>query len=172
MSTMDEELEKMCGKISLSEGEHNEITISEGEIVEAKAQGENCVVGKIWTEKSVNKEAFRSVLSRIWRLAGWVVFKELNDNLWLFEFTEVDDKRRVMEGRPWSFDRQALILNDFDGNTPLSLMQFNLAPIWVQVHDMPLLCMTRGVGVKIGESLGNLEAVDISGEGAGWGCCL
>lgn len=80
------------------------------------------MVGKIWAEKSVNKEAFRSMLSRIWQLAGQVVFKELLNNLWLFEFTKVDDKQRVLEGRPWSFDHQALILNDFDGRTPLSLM--------------------------------------------------
>jgi hypothetical protein len=68
----------------------------------------------------VNKEAFRSVLSHIWRTVGPVVFKEVQDNVWVFEFTNIDDKKRVMEGRPWSFDCQILVLNDLDGSVPLA----------------------------------------------------
>jgi hypothetical protein len=37
---------------------------------------------------------------------------------------------------------------------------------------MPLLCMTKGVGIRIGESLGEAEDVDIVGDGARWGLCL
>jgi hypothetical protein len=40
------------------------------------------------------------------------------------------------------------------------------------VHDLPLLCMNRGVGKKIGDSLGVLENVDVAGDGVGWGRCL
>jgi hypothetical protein len=32
--------------------------------------------------------------------------------------------------------------------------------------------MTKGVGEKIGESMGKLEDVDVAGDGAGWGRCL
>jgi hypothetical protein len=68
----------------------------------------------------VNKEAFRSVLSHIWCTVGPVVFKEVQDNVWVFEFTNIDDKKKVMEGRPWSFDCQILVLNDLDGSVPLA----------------------------------------------------
>jgi hypothetical protein len=37
---------------------------------------------------------------------------------------------------------------------------------------MPLLCMNKSVGSKIGESLEELEDVDVVGDGAGWGRCL
>ncbi|XP_059441720.1 uncharacterized protein At4g02000-like [Corylus avellana] len=77
-----------------------------------------------------------------------------------------------MEGRPWSFDRQILVLKDFDGEIPPSQMDFSFSPIWIQVHDMPLLCMTKGVGSRIGESMGVLEDVDVAGDGEGWGRCL
>jgi hypothetical protein len=129
-------------------------------------------VGKLWSEKPTNKEAFKTVFSRIWRLIGTVVFKELQDHLWLFEFSDAGDKRRVLAGRPWAFDRQILVINEFDGKTPPSMMDFTSTPIWVQVHEMPLLCMSRAVGTKIGESLGKLEDVDLAGDGAGWGRCL
>jgi hypothetical protein len=51
-------------------------------------------------------------------------------------------------------------------------MIFTSTPIWIQVHDMPLLCMSKMVGIKIGESMGTLEDVDLAGDGAGWGRCL
>lgn len=169
---MAEEIACLCNKISLKEGEKRGITILEGEVEEVKEQGTMCLVGKLWMDKVANKETFKTVFSRIWRLMGRVVFKELQENLWLFEFSDNEDKRRVMEGRSWSFDRHILVLNEFDGTTPPPHMKFDHSPIWVQVHDMPLLCMTKRVGEKIGESMGVLEDVDVAGEGVGWGRCL
>jgi hypothetical protein len=81
-------------------GEKASITITEGEIEEIRAQGGRCLVGRIWMTKRVNKEAFKVVLTRVWRTTRGVVFKELDDNIWLFEFEEVDDMQRVLDGRP------------------------------------------------------------------------
>jgi hypothetical protein len=122
--------------------------------------------------RKVNKEAFKTVLSRIWRILNGVIFKELDDNIWLFEFEDADDMLRVLARRPWSYDRQILVINEFDGTIPSSQMAFNHSSFWVQIHDMPLLCMTKGIGMKIGGSMGRLLDVDLAGEGAGWGRCL
>jgi hypothetical protein len=51
-------------------------------------------------------------------------------------------------------------------------MAFKQSSFWVQVHNMPLLCMTKGIVVKIGESMWQLEEVDLAGDGVGWGRCL
>jgi hypothetical protein len=37
---------------------------------------------------------------------------------------------------------------------------------------MPLLCMSRAMGTKIGRTLGDLEDVDVAGDGASWGKSL
>jgi hypothetical protein len=166
---MEDKIEKLCGKISLTDGEKIGIQISEGEVAENMVSGGLCLVGKVWADKQVHKEGFKTALSRIWRLVEEVTFKELQDNMWLFEFSNLVDKERVMAGRPWTFDRQILVLNDFNGRTPPSQLDFTLSPIWVQVHDLPLLCMNRSVGSKIGASLGKLEDVDVAGDGVGWG---
>ena len=105
-------------------------------------------------------------------MAGFVVFKELETNLWLFKFEEEDDKNRVLTGRPWSYDRHMLVLNEFHGHCPPSQMVFLHSLVWVQVYGMPLLCMTKGIGSKIGASLGELEEVDVAGDGLGWSRCL
>lgn len=116
---MANDLEDLCGKISLTEGEKIGIQVEEGEVAEGRKVGGKCLVKKVWTDKNVNKEAFRSVLSNIWRIVGGVKFKDLRDNIWLFEFTDEVHKRRVLEGRPWSFDRQIL-----------SLMEVHCLPNW------------------------------------------
>jgi hypothetical protein len=113
--------------------------------------------------KKLNKEAFKAILTRIWRPAGRVVFKEIQENLWLFEFFEDGDKHKVLAGRPWSYDRTLLILNEFDGQISPSQMDFSFSPIWIQIHDMPLGCMNRAVGHQIGNSIGRVE------DDVGWG---
>ena len=145
---MEECLERMCSKISLIDGEKVGIKVVEGDVAKIREKSMNCLVGKLWTKKAINKEAFQTVLSRIWHTVRQVVFKELLDNCWLFEFSRKSKKQRVLEGRPWSFDRFALVLNDFDGKIALSQMDFTYTPIWVQVHDMPLLRMNRVWGLK------------------------
>jgi hypothetical protein len=169
---MAEGLEELCGKISLIAGEKQGLKITEGEVAVTREKGKRCLIGWLWAGKHTNKEAFQTVLSQIWRTRRGVVFKEIQENLWLFEFEEEDDMMRVKKGRPWSFDRQILVLNDFDGSITPSKMDFTRSPFWIQVHDMPLLCMTKGIGTRIGESLGELVDVDIAGDGAGWGRCM
>lgn len=40
------------------------------------------------------------------------------------------------------------------------------------MHDMPLICMNKREGTKIGESLGVLEDMDLASDGGGWGRSL
>lgn len=64
------------------------------------------------------------------------------------------------------------MLKELARDVPPVQMKFTHSPFWIQVHDMPLLCMNKGVGTKIGESLGELEDVDVAGDGVRWGRCL
>lgn len=95
--------------------------------------------------------------------------KEIREDMWLFEFSEDRDKQKVLAGRPWSYDRTLLILNEFDGKISPSQMDFSSTPIWVQVHDMPLGCMNRGMGSQIGSSLREVEEVAVAEDDVGWG---
>jgi hypothetical protein len=99
---MAKDLEELCSKISLTDGEKVGINISEGEIAYRKDKEEHCLIGKIGNDRKINKEAFKSLLSCLWRTMGKVVFKVVLDNVWLFEFEDCEDKRHVIEGRQWS----------------------------------------------------------------------
>jgi len=83
------------------------------------------LIGWLDEARKINKDAFKTLLTRIWRIKGRVFFKEIHDNLWLFEYSEDEDLRCVLEGRPWSYDRTLLVVNEFDGRTPPSQMVFS-----------------------------------------------
>ena len=65
-----------------------------------------------------------------------------------------------------------LVINEYNGNIPPSQLEFNQSPFWVQVHEMPLVCMNKSVGTKIGSSMGTLEEINVAGDGMGWGTYL
>jgi hypothetical protein len=44
---MADEIERLCSKVSLTEGEKEGIQVHEGEIAEGREIGEKCLVGKI-----------------------------------------------------------------------------------------------------------------------------
>lgn len=72
----------------LTVGEQRGISISDEDTEELRSKGLKCLVGRLGEAKKINKESFKAVLTRVWRLKGGVFFKEIQDNLWLFEFTE------------------------------------------------------------------------------------
>jgi hypothetical protein len=157
------------GNFPLTAGESQSIQLEVEEVKDLRAKGKKCLVGRLGVLKRFNKEAFKNLLIRIWRLAGDLFCKEILDNVWVFEFEEDNDRRRVLEGRPWTYDRTILIMDELDGQKAPSQMTFTHTPIWIQVHDMPMDFMSRGIGSKIGASLGNVEEVAVADDDVGWG---
>lgn len=47
-------------------------------------------------------------------------------------------------------------------------MRFNHEVFWIQMHDLPLGCMTRDVRKSIGESAGTVERIDVNNDGVGY----
>jgi hypothetical protein len=115
---MGDDLETLCGRFSLIGGETVCTKILEGDIAADREKGEKCLVGRIGDTIKVNKDAFKSILSHLWYTVGFVVFSKVQDNVCLFELVDVEDEKRVMEGRPGSLDWQILVLNVFDKRVP------------------------------------------------------
>ncbi|XP_062145994.1 uncharacterized protein LOC133853965 [Alnus glutinosa] len=157
--------------MTLTEGEKLGIIINEDDTADLCSKSGLCLIGRLLSERRVQKEAFQIMMSRLWQTLASVTFKEIHDNLWLLEFANESDRRRIKEGKPWLFDRSVLVLKEVDDSTSLLQMDFTKALFWVQVHDMPLTCMNKGVGIHIGESLGKVEEVDVTSGGIGWGRC-
>jgi len=129
---MEELIESMGDRIKLTEGERKGITIIEFYTADLRARSECCLLGRLISDRRIQKEAFKALMTRLWKTLEAVAFKELLDNL---------------------FDRSVLVLKEIDENIPPLQMDFSKALFWVQGHDMPLTCMNREVGFWIGQSM-------------------
>jgi hypothetical protein len=166
---MEEDLAKRWGKFSLLDEENTGVSIQDSELVPLVSRGKFCLVGKLLADRVVAKDFLRGPLLRMWKPGGPVSFKGLGENIFLVEFDNEWDKTKVMEGRPWLFDGNLVSLNDFDGLTPPNQMNFDKASFWVRMYNLPLACMGRDIGVKIGSSVGVVKEVDLVDDDIGWG---
>jgi hypothetical protein len=98
-----------------------------------------------------------------------VTFKVIGENMFIVEFELEWDKMRIMDGRSWLFDGNLVSLEDFDGLTPPADMNFDQASFLVRMYNLPLACMGKDVGKKLGASVRIVEDVDVLDEEAGWG---
>ncbi|XP_041017882.1 uncharacterized protein LOC121260096 [Juglans microcarpa x Juglans regia] len=167
-----EDLATQWERLHLSKEESYFFHINPKNYTEEDARGKNCLVGKALTKKSVNNEAFRVTMSQIWKLEGWVIFKELGEQCFLIEFQKLIDKDRVLSGCPWFFDRHRLTMMEVDETISIHALQFRFEPFWVQLHNLPLATMTEEFGQQFAGSIGHVIRVEAEADGRAWGRCL
>ncbi|XP_071939973.1 uncharacterized protein [Coffea arabica] len=70
----------------------------------------------------------------------------------IFQFTILDSKHkeRIIEGGPWIIDNQILVLRKWKVGIEEDEDVFSLAPVWVQVWNLPIHCLSKAVGKKVG----------------------
>lgn len=162
---MADDLTRMWGNLSLTEEESVKVEIKDQIVGEIVNRGRSCLVGRLLVERMVSKEIIRSTLIRGWRPSGTLPFKFLGENLFLMEFEKSWDKSQVLEGRLWVFEGSLFLVEDFDGLTPPTEIEFEKVAFWVRMFNLPLACMGTEVGSQIGASVGEVEAVDTNEEG-------
>lgn len=80
------------------------------------------------SNRMINKEAFRNTMSKVWSLGGWLQFKEMGNKKIMVEFQCDQDKIKVMQGRPWTFDKLLICLEDVDWTISPNEMKFAHEP--------------------------------------------
>ena len=169
LRAMGDELLNLWANLSLSKVEDGELEIQSTVVKEVVQRGQLCIVGKLVSERMISKEIIKNTLMRLWRFKRNFTFKVLAENLFLIEFEVANDKIRVLEGRPWDFEGNLFLVEDFDGRTSPLEFTFDKASFWVQMMNLPLACMSREVGFKLGASVRKVEEVGTEKDGIGWG---
>ncbi|KAJ8421863.1 hypothetical protein Cgig2_009348 [Carnegiea gigantea] len=120
---MDEELLQL----RLIEEEDEIIDVVDADSEERSAQIVLYLYGKLLTSKSFNPKAMKSILKNIWKPERGVVIRELDSNLFAFQFFSTADKGFVLNEGSWCFDGKILLLTEVTGlEQPLEI-QFNTA---------------------------------------------
>lgn len=79
----------------------------------------------------VEFSAMQQTLAALWKPGRGVYMKELEANLYLFQFYHELDVKRVLEGSPWSFNRRALVMARMQEGENLRNINLNNMKLWV-----------------------------------------
>ena len=166
---MADELEELWKKLTFTEDEGEDIELGSNSTRAAKEIGKNCVVMKILTQRTIIIEALRKNLKMLWKPNKGVQISEIEEDLFLVEFGDGRDKKKVMEMCPWSYEKQLILMQEFEGEMVPKEIKLQWVPFWVQMFNLPPKSMTREVGYEIGSKLGKVIDVDVAEKGVQWG---
>ncbi|KAK3219319.1 hypothetical protein Dsin_013289 [Dipteronia sinensis] len=125
----------------------------------------HCLVGKVISNRLVNCEAFLSIIKKIWWVQEDFEIEAMYGNIFAFYFNNAADRAKVLNGGPWSFDRNLIVLEEPIGTGGISSMNFGPVEFWVQIHNVSLLCMNKRVGLFLGGMIGNVKDIDAGPSG-------
>lgn len=113
------------------------------------------LVGRLWSERFLNSNAFITTIKNVWVLKHGVDISMIGKNTFQFQFYHWKDKEKVIKGQPWHFDKIALLLSDMNDVQKPSDLQFHDLPIWARVYNIPFRGRykednARMIGDKIG----------------------
>lgn len=95
----------------------------------------------------VNREGYKVAIQQIWKTVQGVKIENTGDNKFIFQFKSALDRKRILNGGPWNFDRALIALAEFSGVGDISKVEFTKASFWVQIHNLPVICMTKEMGI-------------------------
>ncbi|BFG24484.1 hypothetical protein CerSpe_107580 [Prunus speciosa] len=119
------------------------------------------LVGRLLTTKDYHKDSLVGTLKRIWHTREEFSSVTLEDSKHiLFSFKSDLDRKRVMMGSPWTFDKALLFLSATDGSVDPHTVSLDLQNFWVRVRGIPPLFLTPVMGEKLGNFLGTFVMVN------------
>ncbi|TXG52368.1 hypothetical protein EZV62_021537 [Acer yangbiense] len=105
------------------------------------------------------------VIGKIWQVKKGIDIESVSGNVFSFHFRDEWDMEKVILGSPWSFDNVLMVLEKPVGMSTIESLKFSHADFWVQIHKIPILCMTKEIGRFLGSMIG--EVLDIDGGNSG-----
>ncbi|XP_042988666.1 uncharacterized protein LOC122316198 [Carya illinoinensis] len=168
---MDDEISNLYKGLRLIEEEQQSVNISEEDVLVSKEKSRKCLIALVESKKDINKGGFKATMAKVWKVEGSLIFKDVGKNKFLIEFKDPDEKHKVMQGRPWSFDRNLnlICLQDCFGCLNLQDINFTLDPFWIQLHNLPFTGMNKKTGEKLVSTIGQVMLVDVDDQGMGCG---
>ncbi|KAL7246469.1 hypothetical protein ACSBR2_001546 [Camellia fascicularis] len=119
-----------------------------------------CLVGKILAPKILNKPAVNKILFAAWKSRVGVSITPWKENIYLFQFEDLEDRSRFLLKAPWSVMGSLLVLQTLQLGMAADDLDFRWSPFWVQVHGLPFEKMTRAHGEVIRNRIGRLVEVE------------
>uniref|UniRef100_A0A2N9J7Z2 Reverse transcriptase domain-containing protein n=1 Tax=Fagus sylvatica TaxID=28930 RepID=A0A2N9J7Z2_FAGSY len=127
------------------------------------------LAAKFFTRRNINVEAVARTFKPLWQTKNSFYLQDVGDNIVLIEFEERSDLERVLLGEPWSYDKYLIAFQRVREGTAVEELPFNKVDFWVQLHNLPILCMKKAVAEQLGRSIGEVVRTQVHDEESGSG---
>ncbi|XVF79070.1 hypothetical protein PTKIN_Ptkin14bG0189800 [Pterospermum kingtungense] len=130
--------------------------VKSGDVLQAVPTEEMVVEGEeLWNNSLIvqfvgrvpNFSIVQRMIKQLWGRIGEVTIRSAGLNLIVVQLSTVEARDQILEGGPWHFHNQPLIVRKWEPG--ISSLEFNLSrlPVWVQLSNLPLELFTqRGIG--------------------------
>ncbi|KAM7492474.1 hypothetical protein LguiA_035395 [Lonicera macranthoides] len=82
-----------------------------------------------------------------------VRIKDLGPNLFIFQFFNENERDRIYNKGPWSFEQNLVVMKKVDEGVNYRSIPLFYMDIWVQLHDIPGGLMSYKVGVDMANAI-------------------
>ena len=151
---MAHDLQLAWQRLTLTDEEEAIVTCEEENSSERAEQVALCLLGKLYTQHKFNVGAMKNVFKNVWKPAQGMIIRDLDWNLFVFQFFSKTDKDFVFNEGPWAFDGCILMLHEMTGLEQPSEVVFSTARFCVKAYDVPALKQTYNFAKFLGSQLG------------------
>ena len=162
---MAEELETLWQKLKVTEEKEISISLGEECTKATNERGKYCLVLRVLSKRGIMLDALRKNIRMLWKPNKSLQLSVIEEELFLAEFEDERDKKRVMDMRLWHYEKQLVLLQEFEGEQDPKDIVLKWSPFWVKIYNLPLKSRTRETGRAIGASLGKVLDVDVADNG-------
>jgi 14-3-3 protein epsilon len=107
-------------------------------------------------------------MADLWRPVKGVAIKEARQGLFLFSFAHPLDMEGVLNGGPWTFDNNTLIMERVQIGMQIENIPLFHAAFWVQIHNLPTGLMKESVGKDLANYIGMFMEYDKNNNSNFW----
>ncbi|GAU42644.1 hypothetical protein TSUD_398490 [Trifolium subterraneum] len=127
-----------------------------------------CLVGRFLCERAIHFNSMKIRMAELWNPVKGVTIKEARAGTFLFHFAHPLDMEVVLNGGPWVFDNNTLILEQVQLGMQIEQIPLFHVPIWVKVHNLPMGLMKEEVGRTLANYLGSFLEYDKNNNSSFW----
>ena len=114
-------LDDLWARFTLSEEE-----VQGADVPSSKEASVHRLAGKFLTKCIVNAEAIARTFKPLWKPAGELKIRDVGRNVLVFEFDDAFDLERVLEFKPWSYDKSLVIFQKIESVESAPSLDFSV----------------------------------------------
>ena len=146
---MANKLIEVLQKFALPNNEKGGTQLDLGDVDDGIMEYQQSIIGKVRGEKIANYIGVKNFATLAWGYPRGLKVTELGPNVFQFPVLDAQDRERILMGGPWIIDNQILVLREWEARIEDKDKAFRLAPLWVQIWDLPIHWISKTAGRKI-----------------------